>query len=419
VRILLTTRGSSGHLLPLAPIGHACLQAGHDVLVTAQRQHRANVERERLPFSPVGDPPDEEWMPLLDQFGELGIDAADARMIRDFFGGIDTRAALPDLLRVVESWRPDVIVRETWEYASTIAAELNGVPLARVGLGLAALEQRSVRLVAPAVDDARAKAGLPPDPSGERLRDTPYLTFLPELFDDAGDTGPGAVYRFRAPSSDAVPPARDWLPAGDDPLVYLSFGSVAAGAHLPYFPELYRAAIDALAALPVRLLVTIGEDRDPAELAPWPKNVRVERWVPQDAVAPLAAAIVGHGGHGSTLGALSHGVPLVVMPLFSGDQWDNAEAVARAGAGIALDTDRATRQVLALPGSDTLGGLAAAVRSVLEDGSYRSAAERIADAIAALPPAGAAVDVLAAISATTHRCAAGRARCLRNYSAAR
>jgi UDP:flavonoid glycosyltransferase YjiC (YdhE family) len=47
--------------------------------------------------------------------------------------------------------------------------------------------------------------------------------------------------------------------------------------------------------------------------------------------------IVCRGGYGSTLGALRHGVPLVVMPLFSADQWVNAAAVARAGAGIALD----------------------------------------------------------------------------------
>jgi UDP:flavonoid glycosyltransferase YjiC (YdhE family) len=71
----------------------------------------------------------------------------------------------------------------------------------------------------------------------------------------------------------------------------------------------------------------------------------------------VAAAVVCHGGYGSTLGALRHGVPLVVMPLFSSDQWVNAAAVARAGAG------------------------------------------RIADASDTLPPVDAAVDVLAAISA--------------------
>jgi UDP:flavonoid glycosyltransferase YjiC (YdhE family) len=35
MRVLFTTRGSSGHVTPLAPFGHACLRAGHQVLVAA------------------------------------------------------------------------------------------------------------------------------------------------------------------------------------------------------------------------------------------------------------------------------------------------------------------------------------------------------------------------------------------------
>jgi hypothetical protein len=45
---------------------------------------------------------------------------------------------------------------------------------------------------------------------------------------------------------------------------------------------------------------------------------------------------VGHGGFGTTMAALAHGVPMVVVPLFAIDQHYNAAAVARAGAGVAL-----------------------------------------------------------------------------------
>jgi UDP:flavonoid glycosyltransferase YjiC (YdhE family) len=399
MRILMTTRGSAGHLLPLAPIADACTRAGHDVLVAAQRQHQANVERAGMAFSPVGDPPEDEWMPLMARFPELDFDAANALMIGSFFAGIDTRAALDDLLRIVDTWSPDIIVRETWEFASTIAAELRGIPLARVGLGLMSVEQLSIGLAAAAVDEIRTDRGLPADPAGDRLRDAPYLTLMPEqLEDSAGPVAP-VVHRFRTAPREAVPPLQDWWPGNDDPLVYLTFGSVAAGAHLPYFPELYRTAIDALAALPVRVLVTTG-DGDPDELRPWPPNVHVERWVPQDAIAPHAAAIVCHGGYGTTLGALAHGVPLVVMPLFSVDQWANADAVARAGAGIALTRERRTRRVMSLPGPDTLDELAPAVSRVLADRDHRSAAARVAGAVRALPDVDAAVNVLARTAGT-------------------
>jgi UDP:flavonoid glycosyltransferase YjiC (YdhE family) len=318
---------------------------------------------------------------------------------RDFFARIDTRAALPDLLRIVARRRPDVIVRESWEFASTIAAELHGIPLARVGLGLAAVEERSIRLAAPAIDELRADAGLPPDPTGARLRDAPYLTAMPTLLDRSAVAVAPRVHRFRPRPPGATPALPDWWPGSAEPLVYLSFGSVTAGAHLPYFPALHRAAIEALADVPARLLVTIGDDRDPAELGTLPPNVRVERWVPQEAVLPRVAAVVCHGGHGTTLGALAHGVPVVVMPLFSADQWDNAAAVAGVGAGIALDRERRTRRVLDLPAPDTLDQLAGAVLRVLEDDAYRVAAGRVADAIRELPPVDAAVDVLAASAA--------------------
>jgi UDP:flavonoid glycosyltransferase YjiC (YdhE family) len=399
MRILLTTRGSSGHLLPLAPIGHACVDAGHEVLVAAQAQHRANVDRVGLPFAAVGDPPADEWMPLMQEFGQLDLDAANERMVGDFFAGIDTRASLPALTAIVEEFKPDVVVRESWEFASTLVAERHGIPVARVGLGLASLEEVSIEAAAPTVDRIRRDNGLPADPAGNRLRTSHYFTLLPELIDPAAGGLAPVVHRF---ANRTAKPTRlpDLWAGNDDPLVYLTFGSVAAGAHLPYFPALYEAAIDALGELPVRLLVTIGNDRDPSELGldrPRP-NVRVEQWVSQDAVSPSAAAVVCHGGYGTTLHSLSHGAPLVVLPLFSTDQWANAAAVARSGAGLALDAERYARRVLDRPAAETLAQLRPAVERVLAEPAFERAAQHVAAAISALPPVDQAPAVLEAIA---------------------
>jgi UDP:flavonoid glycosyltransferase YjiC (YdhE family) len=98
------------------------------------------------------------------------------------------------------------------------------------------------------------------------------------------------------------------------------------------------------------------------------------------------------------LGALAHGVPLVVVPLFSIDQWANADAVARVGAGVALTGERRTRRVLDLPGPAMLAEVAPAVSRVLADSGYRRTAALVADAVRALPPVDAGVDLLAAVS---------------------
>jgi UDP:flavonoid glycosyltransferase YjiC (YdhE family) len=86
---------------------------------------------------------------------------------------------------------------------------------------------------------------------------------------------------------------------------------------------------------------------------------------------------------------------MVVVPLFSADQWANADAVARVGAGVALVAERNTRGVLELPGAATLDRLAPAVQALLDDPSYRRGAEQIAEARRALPPVDAAVEALA------------------------
>jgi UDP:flavonoid glycosyltransferase YjiC (YdhE family) len=145
----------------------------------------------------------------------------------------------------------------------------------------------------------------------------------------------------------------------------VSFGGVAAS--FPPAAAVYPKALEAAADLPLRVLFTIGGGN--LDLGPVPSNVHVERWVAQEAdVLGQAAAIVYHGGFGTTLGALAAGLPMVVVPLF-GDQPQNGVRIASAGAGMVA--------------SD---GIRGAIERVLGDHAYRRAARAIADEMRALPP---------------------------------
>jgi MGT family glycosyltransferase len=144
------------------------------------------------------------------------------------------------------------------------------------------------------------------------------------------------------------------------------------------FPSLYREAVAALAALPVRVLVTIGRERDPADLGPLPANVHVERWLPQADVMPRATAMVCHGGSGTVRMGLAAGVPMAVLPLFADQPW-NAQRVAELGAGVVIEDAGETGE---------------AVGRLLGDGSYAASAQRAAAEISALPPVDAAVDAV-------------------------
>jgi UDP:flavonoid glycosyltransferase YjiC (YdhE family) len=237
----------------------------------------------------------------------------------------------------------------------------------RVGIMAHATETWGVPIVAPVLDGHRKRLGLRPDPKGERIHASPYLTVLPEALEDPDDDGPQQGLRFREPARPARP-LPDWWDGDDRPLVYVTYGSVTPT--LPHFPELFRTTVEAVGGLPARVLFTVGVEIDLEPLWPVPANVHVERWVPQAVVMPHAAAMVGHGGAGSTRMALAGGVPSVVVAGFA-DQLRNAERVAELGAGIALEDMR---------------GLRGAVQRLLDEPSYRRAAERVAAAVAQLPP---------------------------------
>jgi UDP:flavonoid glycosyltransferase YjiC (YdhE family) len=295
--------------------------------------------------------------------------------MRDVCAGIDAESALPGTLRVMADYRPDALLRDPTEYAGLLAAERLGVPHGRVAIMGADMETWGIPVVAPALDAHRARLGLRPDPAGSRIAGSPYLTVFPHALESPSDPGPAHALRFR--EDDAAPP---FDPGADErPLLYATYGSVAPAQ--PGFPELFRATVEALADVPARVLFTIG-GADRGALGAVPENVRVESWIPQASVMPHAAAVLCHGGSGTTRMALAAGVPVVVVPGFA-DQPRNAARVAELGAGVAL-----------AEWPEGVAGIGDAVRRVLEDGSFARVAATVAAEVAALPPVAAAAGAL-------------------------
>jgi UDP:flavonoid glycosyltransferase YjiC (YdhE family) len=156
---------------------------------------------------------------------------------------------------------------------------------------------------------------------------------------------------------------------GAEAFVYVTFGSVAGT--LPMVTRVYSEVMEAVAGLEAEVLLTIGHAADPDVVGTPPPNVRVERWMDQNDVLRRATVVVCHGGGGTTLGAVAAGVPLVVAPLFSKDQYINAGRIAAAGAGVDVAPD--AREIR--DGLDR----------VLGDVSFAHAARSLADELAGHP----------------------------------
>jgi len=271
------------------------------------------------------------------------------------FARLNVDAMLPTFEEAIEEWRPDLIVREGSEFASAVAADLHGVRHVRVAVGFSLAEEAALALAMPALDERRP--GL-----SARIAGSAYLTCFPESIDPPRFP----VTRFRAPATETVPQSLpDWWPGDERPLVYVSFGSVAAT--FPPAAQVYESALDGVATLPVRgLLTTGGNDLQLPEV---PANVHVEWWVDEADVLTHAFAAVGHGGAGTTLSALAaRRMPLLVVPLF-GNQPTNAVRVAAAGAGVVASFD----------------GIRGGLELILENDRYREASRRISEEMRALP----------------------------------
>jgi len=138
-------------------------------------------------------------------------------------------------------------------------------------------------------------------------------------------------------------------------------------------PESLRMVLAAIGELHVRALVTVGPQADPAVLGTQPAHVRVEAYVSQARVLPHCDVVVSHGGSGTTLATLAHGLPQLCLPQ-GADQYLNAAAIASSGAGISF-----------LPGDGSVVAVREEVARLVGDSSFRAAASRVSASIASMP----------------------------------
>jgi MGT family glycosyltransferase len=155
-------------------------------------------------------------------------------------------------------------------------------------------------------------------------------------------------------------------PAGarQENTVLISFSTTLQGQQAALPP-----VVEAIGRLPVRGLLSLGGALR-AEDVHAPANVEVVDYVPHADVLPGTAAVVCHGGLTTVTTALAFGVPLVCIPQ-GREQPLNAERVEACGVGVSVPPDADPPAI------------AEAVRSVLDDPSYREAAQRMAAVIGA------------------------------------
>ncbi len=383
MRLLFTTTDGSGHVHPLVPLAQAALAAGHAVAFAGPPSVCPMLRGLGFAAFPAGrdgtdDPELREVFARLEALRTLNdVPPPAAKLLMGrIVASIKPRQILPDLVQIGRDWKPEVIVRETYEFGGCLAAERLGLPHATVAVGLYRPAYWQQELFAECLDEIRSDWDLPPDPELAALDRYLYLSFAPPSFEDPAYALPSTSHTLRfvpfdQSDNEGLPAWVQHLPP--HPTVYVSLGTAKPSAAPGICPELFQAIIHSVCEQPVNVIVTVGRAQDPAALGPQAPNVHLERYIPQTLLFPYCDLVITHGGYNTVLAALSVGLPLVVIPI-AADLPDNAARCAALCVGRVVQPDERTTQAIH-----------AAAREVLGQATYRENARRICNEIQTLP----------------------------------
>jgi MGT family glycosyltransferase len=405
-----------GNTAPQLGIARALAERGHVVTVLGNRCQEEKVEATGASFRAYSHAPDcDSSRPETDLIRdwEAKTPIGGFARVRDrlMFGPAGLFAR--DVLETLDERPADVVA---WDYlliGAGIAAERAGVPSATIihtvyplptdglppfGQGLmpagGAAGRLRDRLLSPLVrlafapglkpaNRARAELGLAPlaSPFDQLTGADLALVLTAREFDFTVGLDLPPNVRYAGP---VVPPAQPavwespWPPDDDRPLVLVSLSTT-------YMDQqgLAQRLVEALAALPVRGLVTTGPAIDGDRL-PRADNVEIRGFVPHAAVLGEAGLVVTHAGMGTVHAALAAGVPMVCLP-GGRDQGDVAARVAHHGAGLRGNSAASSRKLRELIGR------------ALGDPELRAGAGRMARALAGQDGAARGADELEAL----------------------
>jgi len=406
VNILITTAGTRGDVQPYIALGKGLQAAGHAVTLCTHTRFEPFVTEHGLAYAHLGS----DLLDLMDRVEGRGAMEDMGSLLSGLKTGIKLIRLSGPIQRsmIEEGWKaaqqvdPNIILYNSKmggaphyadklgipavlamlfpQFVPTAAFPTIGFPTWNLGARYNRLTYAVVHTIAGWVGGRFIRAwrrahGLPRPPRGTDLLHRSDGTRVPVLHgvsphvvpeppdwpDDAVMTG----YWFLDRSDDWVPPpALEAFLAVGEPPVYVGFGSMSGRD-----PErTTRVVVEALQRAGLRGVLATGWGGMAGERLP-ETVFRIDH-VPHDWLFPQVAAVVHHGGAGTTAAGLRAGRPTVICPFF-GDQPFWGRRVHDLGVGSAPIPQKKL----------TAEKLSAALREVTASPALRAQANALGDRI--------------------------------------
>ncbi|OXM62271.1 MULTISPECIES: nucleotide disphospho-sugar-binding domain-containing protein [Amycolatopsis] len=381
MRVVFTAWAWPSHIYALVPLAWACRSAGHEVLFASEPAALPDIARTGLPSVAVGA--DVDTVALVRQYLDPGHrpGRTPGRPRALEMVAAHAESMVDGLTALTRRWRADVVVSDPTTLAGPLAAAAAGVPAVRhlFGTDLMVRDSGALRDV---LERVAARFGVDPcDPMGAVTLDpVPPALRIPTGYQRL----PIRWMSFNG--GGAVPP--DTGGTGGRPAVCVTWGYTMARLDPARFlaGEIARA----LGALGADVLVAVSAAQA-GLLGPLPRNTRVVHDAPLHHVLGGCDVVVAHGGAGTILTSLAHGLPLLLVPQLP-DHRAHAERLAAGGAGLVLDRDGATPDAVR-----------AAVGRLLAEEEPQAAARTLQQEIHRMPAPSAVVPELELIAAGDNR----------------
>ena len=359
-----------GHINPTLSIGKTLLERGHQVAWAGMTYLNPDLLPNGGQYFHLTNS-EEQNKDEINRIIELQNEGANMPALEALKLGLQetyipfAKMMMEEYNEVVDIYKPDVIINDCITLAGSLSAHLKGIPCATLtpitpnALNNPQTAPKVTEWIHGLVSELQRSVGI--EEEGEFIQSQQLnMYYTSQKFAGYDDDMIPPYMKFIGALTgrpDNTPFDWDKLKASENPIIYISIGTVLVNSRREFFERMTEALKDKP--------VTVVAAADPKIMDKWPENFIVQGYVPQSELLKHVDVVVGHGGLNTVCDTFINGIPMLIVPM-AFDQSHTAQLIENYGCGIRIKYSRMR-----------IKDIEQAIDELLFNPKYKKAAEEI------------------------------------------